>query len=217
MHAKPSCRPSALSDKRLGAIARRSAILLSGTAAIALTIAQPASAIVVSDQVAPLAAGGIANYFDGNNQVPQFPNVVSLFSPTLNGSGCTGSLINSRTILTAAHCFDPNSTPTISFAPTSAPGVGITSFVRRPDFVPPDGLENDIAVISLAQPVTNVQSVRLLTLQPGQPGFPTTGTTITMVGYGTQGTGSSQVAVCLASSSKYGQPSTAGCDANNSR
>jgi hypothetical protein len=40
--------------------------------------------------------------------------------------------------------------------------------------------------------VTNVAPVRLLTLQPGQPGFPTAGTTITMVGYGQQGTGSSQ-------------------------
>ena len=36
--------------------------------------------------------------------------------------------------------------------------------------------------------------MKLLTLQPGQPGFPSVGTTITMVGYGQQGTGSSQPA-----------------------
>src|SRR5262245_10472868 len=80
MRAKPSCeagacRPSALCDKRLGAIARRAATLLSGTAAIALSIAQPAGAIVINDQVAA-AVGGIANYTDAGNQ---FPNVVSLF------------------------------------------------------------------------------------------------------------------------------------------
>src|SRR5262249_52127678 len=110
MRVKPARGGSnvAPSARRLGAIARRSAILLSGTAAVALSIAQPARAIVVNDQVAA-AVGGIANYTDAGNQ---FPNVVSLFSPTFNGSGCTGSLINSRTILTAAHCFDPNSTPT---------------------------------------------------------------------------------------------------------
>src|SRR5436190_4378526 len=83
------------------AIARRSAILLGGTAAIALSINQPASAISINDQVAA-AYGGIANYYDASNQ---FPHVVSLFSvgvPGVStaGSQCTGALIDSRTILT---------------------------------------------------------------------------------------------------------------------
>ena len=86
------CEPPSPSYRRLGVIVRRSAFLLSGTAAIALSIAQPASAISINDQIAA-AAGGIANYYDAGNQ---FPNVVSLFS---GGSFCTGSLINSRTIL----------------------------------------------------------------------------------------------------------------------
>src|SRR5262245_49723649 len=93
---------------------------------------EPARAISINDQVAA-AAGGIANYFDAGNQ---FPNVVSLFS-----GGCTGSLINSRTILTAAHCtsmtsggIGPNQKPSISFAPIAGPGTDITSFVKNPGF-----------------------------------------------------------------------------------
>src|SRR5258708_18926058 len=58
----------------------------------------------------------------------------------------------------------------------AGPGAGITSFVRHPDFVPGanPSAENDIAVISLAQPVnvTSVAPVKLLMLQPGQARLP---------------------------------------------
>jgi hypothetical protein len=46
---------------------------------MALSIAQPASAISINDPVAA-AAGGIPNYYDSTNQ---FPNTVSLFTFTV--------------------------------------------------------------------------------------------------------------------------------------
>jgi hypothetical protein len=53
------CEPRTSSDRCSGVIARRSAILLSGTAAIALTLVNPASAIVINDQVAAAAGGSL--------------------------------------------------------------------------------------------------------------------------------------------------------------
>jgi outer membrane autotransporter protein len=172
--------PPTSSDRCYGAIARRAAILLSGTAAIALSIAHPASAISINDEVAA-AAGGIANYFDAGNQ---FPNVVSLFraTPAPTVSICTGSLINSRTILTAAHCFAPNESISISFSPIAGPGVGITSYVRNPGFNVAN-FENDTAVISLAQPITTIRSVTIAGLVPAS------GTVLVSAGYGANGTG----------------------------
>ena len=124
----------------------RLAFLLAGTAAIALLAGKAAHAISINDPVAA-AVGGIANYYDSGNL---FPSTVSLFStnPATFGSFCTGSLINARTVLTAAHCSVLNITgqPSISFAPIAGPSDPLfratSSFFVNSNF---RGNQNDIA------------------------------------------------------------------------
>ena len=79
--------------------ARRVALLLGGTAAIALLYATPSPAITINDAIAA-QFGGVQNYWDSNNV---YANVGVV--DTITGGLCTGTLINSRTVLTAADCF----------------------------------------------------------------------------------------------------------------
>src|SRR4029077_5773247 len=86
--------------------------------------------------------------------------------------------------LTAAHCFPPNVTVSISFAPIAGPGAGITSFVRHPSFVNGPGfLPKDFAVIPPAQPITTISPVTIAGVVPAP------GTVLVSAGYGVNGIG----------------------------
>lgn len=143
-----------------------------------LLLSNAARAISINDGIAPTASD-VANYYDSGNT---YPNVVALYNDNTKTAFCTGTLINSRTVLTAAHCFG-NVTPSISFDPNAGAGTPVSSIIINKDYA---GGINDIALISLSKPAENVTPV---TLMPSGMKPPAPGALLTMVGYGVYGNG----------------------------
>lgn len=102
---------------------------------------------------------------------------------------CTGTLIGCSTVLTAAHCVcgedDTGQTcqPEASFVFLQHAGqVAVSSVTVHPDYE--FGVESDLAVLKLAQTVTNVQPTPINTT-----GKPAPGSSGLIVGFGLDGSG----------------------------
>ncbi|MFC3640118.1 trypsin-like serine protease, partial [Camelimonas fluminis] len=163
----------------------------------------PAVAIVLNDVAAANLPGAgaptekVHEWYDAGNA---YPNVVAVFDKT-NGTLCTGTLLNHRTVLSAAHCFYNKTTQAlylaldreIKFAPdavnASTSDRAVAGFAVNPLFghalfaADP----NDVALVAMKTPVTNVAPVRLL--QPGEA-LPAPGTLVRIAGYGRYGVAS---------------------------
>lgn len=166
------------------------------TLAVLLCSASPVQALHVNDPY-NTAVGGVQNWYDHANL---YPNVVSIYNSA--DSGCTGTLINARTILTAAHCvsddvpgsegiiFDWFKDGQIRFAPdaqtTTPHDRAVTGIVMNPSYIPGKYPDNDLALISLARPVTDIAPVVVAT---SLTQVPNVGDVVRLVGYGTYGTG----------------------------
>lgn len=137
-------------------------------------------------------AGTLASFYDSGNV---WPNVVSLgiFNAAGSGQGCTGTLINSRTILTAAHCLTAASSQgSASFsasAGTTTNDRALLGALAHPTYATTNLYNYDIALLTVAQPVTVLTPVRLAV--PADFANPATlvGREVTIVGFGSSGTG----------------------------
>jgi subtilase-type serine protease len=123
-----------------------------------LIASKPALAITINKEEAD-KVGGVQNYWDQNNVYSNVVRIQLPDTPRLRNRFCTGTLINSRTILTAAHCMLNNNANylggaiSVSFSPDTRndmnPKVTVsTAILNAYKPVTNNSRSNDIALLS---------------------------------------------------------------------
>ena len=158
----------------------------------------PALAVNVNDPYLQTNYANIlSNFFDSANAWPSVASL-GLFNDARVGQGCTGTLLNSRTILTAAHCL----TSTTAGAATW----GTAKFSNNPKVVSTGSDRNlsgalanaqykvlgnyDVALVTVEYPITALTPVRVAVPSDFTDPSKLVGREVTIVGYGVAGTAS---------------------------
>jgi hypothetical protein len=137
----------------------------------------------------PAVAGTISQPILGGTQATagQFPNVVAIEA---GGGLCTGTLIDKEWVLTAAHCVQNISLGTIKvhfgtvdLHQSLGTTIGAAMAIAKPGFSEMNLGKNDIGLIKLSQPVTDITPLPVNLVAEKAP----IGIGVTMVGFGATG------------------------------
>jgi hypothetical protein len=153
-----------------------------------LFAAAPASGIVIQDasSLIPNAVIDPISYLAPFDTVKNNVNLNGVVSLSIGSSSCSGALISSTQVLTAAHCMN-GALPVVSFQDSSNNLVAFASasYVDDPDFVVfPSGA--DLAIVNLASAAPAYATIYQLF-----DGIYNQGDAITVSGFGDSGTGTS--------------------------
>ncbi|CAH0018726.1 hypothetical protein V2G26_002219 [Clonostachys chloroleuca] len=120
----------------------------------------------------------------------EFPFIVSLESKTEGEEGhyCGGTLLNSLTVLTAAHCLASEDAENVQIRAghrirnEGGVTVNAASIWLHPDYNATSA-ENDLALVQLEEPIEKTNNITYATLSPPKSD-PKAGTQVTVAGWG---------------------------------